>query len=82
MGRNLVALFMLGFAFWRSDLLHPKPFYALWLPLIGLAAFLYLMLRMLRPSRGGGGSDSSGGDGGGCDSDGGGCGGDGGGGGD
>lgn len=80
MGRNLLALLVVGYAIWRSDLLHAHPFYALWLPLIGLAAFLYLMLRMLRPSRGGSGGDGSGGDGGWCDSDG--CGGDGGGGGD
>ena len=80
MGRNLAALLVLGFAFWRGDLLHPHPFYALWLPLIGLAAFIYLMTRLLRPGRRGTDGGSSGGDGGGCDSDG--CGGDGGGGGD
>jgi hypothetical protein len=79
MGRNLVALFMLGFAFWRSDLLHTNPFYALWLPLIGLVAFLYLMTRLLLPRCGGASGDASGGYGGWCDSDGGGCGGDGGG---
>jgi len=81
MGRNLLALLVVGYAIWRSDLLHPHPFYALWLPLIGLAAFLYLMARLLRlGGRSGTDGGISGGDGGWCDSDG--CGGDGGGGGD
>jgi len=80
MGRNLIALLVMVYAVWRSDLLHPNPFHALWLPLIGLAAFLYLMTRVLRLGRSGTDGGSTGGDGGGCDSDGGGCGGDGGGG--
>ena len=81
MGRNLLALVTLGYALWRSDLLHPNPFYALGLPIVGLAAFIYLMLRWLLRRRAGAGGDASGGEGGWsmCDGDDGGCGGDGGG---
>lgn len=83
MGRNLLALAVIVAAIFRGDLLHPSPLYSLWLPLLGVAAFIYLMTRLL--ARGARGSYSSAdggstGDGYGCsDSDSGGCGGDGGG---
>lgn len=83
-GRNLLALAVLVAAILRGDLLHPSPLYSLWLPLLGLAAFIYLTTRLLaRGGRGGSADGCTTGDGYGCsDSDSGSCGGDGGGGGD
>lgn len=78
MGRSLLALVVLGVALARGDLLHPSPLYSLWLPLLGLAAALYLLIRLLRRSGRGGDGGAASGDG--CGWDGGGdCGGDGGG---
>lgn len=84
MGRNLFALLIVSAAILRGDLLHPSPLYSLWLPLLGLAAFIYLVSRLLaRGGRGGAGGSGGSASGDGCpDSDCGGCGGDGGGGGD
>lgn len=76
MGRSFLALAMIVVAFLRGDLLHPSPLYSLWLPLLGVAAFVYLMSRLLaRRGRNGYGNADSGATGGDCGWDSGDCGG-------
>ncbi len=83
MGRNLVALAVIIAAFMRGELLHPDPFYSIWLPLLGVAAFVYLLVRLMsRGGRGGSSTSDGGSTGDSCTANDGDCGGDGGGGGD